>query len=251
MNLKSAVEKNWSYEAEQYSKNVKIELESSLPEQWISLIEKYINQTNYKNILDIGTGPGFFPIILSKHGYTVTGIDCTPAMLEEAKKNLQMYNVSAELFHASGEQLPFTNESFDCVISRNVTWTLLDTKQSYQEWLRVLRPGGKILIFDANWNLKYHDPELMKHYQQAKKDFRDIFGEDYSVIHDLSEEAENYRKNMPMSKVKRPQWDFNILSDLDVKSICCETDVSNLIWGKKKQIAYRATPMFFIVAEKK
>ena len=48
MNLKSAVEKNWSYEAEQYSKNVKIELESSLPEQWISLIEKYINQTNYK-----------------------------------------------------------------------------------------------------------------------------------------------------------------------------------------------------------
>lgn len=251
MNLKSAVEKNFSYEAEQYSENVKIELESNLPAQWISLIQKYIPHTDYENILDIGTGPDFFPIILSKHGYTVTGIDCTPAMLEEAKKNLQMYDVSADLLHASGELLPFADNSFDCVISRNVTWTLLDTKQSYKEWLRVLRPGGKILIFDANWNLKHHDSELMKQYQQARKDFRDIFGEDYSVIHDLSEEAENYRKNMPMSKVKRPQWDFNALFDLGAKSICCETDVSNLIWGKKKQIAYCATPMFLMVAEKR
>ena len=29
----------------------------------------------------------------------------------------------------------------------NVTWTLMDTKQSYQEWLRVLRPGGKNINF--------------------------------------------------------------------------------------------------------
>ena len=251
MNLKSAVEKNWSCEAQQYSENVKIELESNLPNQWISLIEKYVPRTDYKNVLDIGTGPGFFPIILSKCGYTVTGIDCTPAMLDEAKKNLQLYNVSANILHASGESLPFDDNSFDCSISRNVTWTLLDTKQSYQEWLRVLRPGGKILIFDANWNLKYHDQEVMKQYQQATKDFRDIFGEDYSVIHDLSEEAENYRRNMPMSKVKRPQWDFNTLFDLGAKSICCETDVSDLIWGEKKQIAYRATPMFLMVAEKR
>ena len=78
-------------------------------------------------------------------------------LLDEAKKNLQLYNVSANILHASGESLPFDDNSFDCIISRNVTWTLLDTKQSYQEWLRVLRPGGKILIFDANWNLKYHD----------------------------------------------------------------------------------------------
>ena len=91
MNLKSAVEKNWSCEAQQYSENVKIELESNLPNQWISLIEKYVPRTDYKNVLDIGTGPGFFPIILSKCGYTVTGIDCTPAMLDEAKKNLQLY----------------------------------------------------------------------------------------------------------------------------------------------------------------
>ena len=65
------------------------------------------------------------------------------------------YNVSANILHASGESLPFDDNSFDCIISRNVTWTLLDTKQSYQEWLRVLRPGGKILIFDANWKDVY------------------------------------------------------------------------------------------------
>ena len=47
MNLKSAVEKNWSCEAQQYSENVKIELESNLPNQWISLIEKYVPRTDY------------------------------------------------------------------------------------------------------------------------------------------------------------------------------------------------------------
>ena len=45
--------------------------------------------------------------------------------------------------------------------------------------------------------------------------------------------------------------DFNTLFDLGAKSICCETDVSDLIWGEKKQIAYRATPMFLMVAEKR
>lgn len=45
------------------------------------------NRTNetYK-ILDIGTGPGFFSIILAEAGYQVTAVDYTEAMLEEAKK---------------------------------------------------------------------------------------------------------------------------------------------------------------------
>ncbi len=130
-------------------------------------------------------------------------------MLDEAKK-IWLYNVSANILHASGESLPFDDNSFDCIISRNVTWTLLDTKQSYPRNGCVFASGRKNINFDANWNLKYHDQEVMKQYQQATKDFRDIFGEDYSVIHDLSEEAENYRRNMPMSKVKQPQWDLTL-----------------------------------------
>ena len=82
MNLKSAVEKNWSCEAQQYSENVKIELESNLPNQWISLIEKYVPRTDYKNVLDIGTGPGFFPVILAEAGYYVTAVDYTQEMLD-------------------------------------------------------------------------------------------------------------------------------------------------------------------------
>ncbi len=42
-------------------------------------------------ILDIGTGPGFFLMILSEAGYTVTAVDYTEEMLEKAKENLGKY----------------------------------------------------------------------------------------------------------------------------------------------------------------
>ena len=42
-------------------------------------------------ILDIGTGPGFFPMILSEAGYTVAAVDYTEEMLEKAKENLGKY----------------------------------------------------------------------------------------------------------------------------------------------------------------
>ena len=38
-------------------------------------------------ILDIGTGPGFFPVILAEAGYQVTAVDYTQEMLDTAKKN--------------------------------------------------------------------------------------------------------------------------------------------------------------------
>ena len=42
---------------------------------------------DHLRILDIGTGPGFFPMILAEAGYHVTAIDYTPGMLEKAAEN--------------------------------------------------------------------------------------------------------------------------------------------------------------------
>ena len=45
------------------------------------------------------------------------------------------------------------DNTFDMIVSRNVTWNLEHPDRAYYEWMRVLKPGGVLLNFDANW---YH-----------------------------------------------------------------------------------------------
>ena len=123
-------------------------------------------------VLDIGTGPGFFPIIMSKLGHRVTGVDSSVTMLDEAKENLKRNNVEATLMCESADDLPFEAESFDCVINRNVAWTLSNPEKSYLEWLRVLKKGGKLIIFDANWNYQYFDEKVMEEYKKNAAEYR-------------------------------------------------------------------------------
>ncbi|SPZ01220.1 methyltransferase [Proteus mirabilis] len=57
------------------------------------------------------------------------------------------------------QDLPFGDEQFDLVVSRNVTWNLKSPCEAYQEWFRVLKPGGSLINFDANWYLHLFDDE--------------------------------------------------------------------------------------------
>ena len=51
----------------------------------------------------------------------------------------------------TADALDFEDGLFDVVVSRNVTWNLPEPERGYAEWARVLRPGGLIINFDANW----------------------------------------------------------------------------------------------------
>lgn len=51
---------------------------------------------------------------------------------------------------------------FDVIISRNVTWTMEHPEEVYTQFKRVLKPGGRLPIYDANWHMHYYDDEMMK-----------------------------------------------------------------------------------------
>ena len=102
-------------------------------------------------ILDIGTGPGFFPVILAEAGYKVTAVDYTQEMLDTAKRNAGILCERISFYQMDAQNLEFEDDVFDVVISRNLTWNLKDPKRAYEEWCRVLKPGGSLLNFDANW----------------------------------------------------------------------------------------------------
>ena len=64
------------------------ELAGSQREAWLHVLEEQFPEKKKEEmkILDIGTGPGFFPMILSEAGYTVAAVDYTEERLEKAKE---------------------------------------------------------------------------------------------------------------------------------------------------------------------
>lgn len=250
MELAEKVIDNWIKEAGDYGANVRKELLSETPVNWVNVINEYISSDRTLDFLDVGTGPGFFPIILSREGHRVTGIDCTQAMLDEAVANAEDYGVSPVFIKADAQMLPFDDNSFDCVISRNVAWTLVHPVESYAEWLRVLKPGGKLLIFDANWNHRYHDDELMKRHKDDIDNYVKRFNSGKHISHELTKEGEDFRRDVPLSKVVRPRWDLAFFSQQDVKKITCDLKVYEKVWNEERKTAYASTPMFLIVIEK-
>ena len=93
-------------------------------------------------ILDVGCGTGFFTILLAKQGHQVTGTDLTPDMVANSRILAKEEQVNCNFEIMDAEHLSFADNSFDVVISRNLTWTLPEAAQAYKEWTRVLKPGG-------------------------------------------------------------------------------------------------------------
>ena len=127
----------WTGRAEGYSAVNQEELRTSQREVWRRELKSHI-QRQFPNrdaasirVLEIGTGPGFFAILLSELGYDVTAVDLTPAMLEEAKKNAGALAEKITFLEMNAEALDFADHSFDVILSRNLTWNLPHPEAAY------------------------------------------------------------------------------------------------------------------------
>jgi ubiquinone/menaquinone biosynthesis C-methylase UbiE len=239
--------KNWTDSSNNYSNIIKEELNSFKKKAWTDIILNNAGKNTKMDILDVGTGPGFFTIIMSQVGNNVTAIDCTEAMINEARANAKSEGVTASFRVSDGQNLEFDDESFNLIISRNVAWTLIDAEKAYSEWKRVLKPDGKIIMFDANWNIRLFNEAYMEKYMEDQKEYVRLFGEEPPQY---TAEMIDFRKSMPMCQRIRPQWDFNKLLELGYKKIYCETDIGDRVYNEKERVINRSTPMFMLVVEK-
>jgi ubiquinone/menaquinone biosynthesis C-methylase UbiE len=99
--------------------------------------------------LDLGSGTGFLSLELASRGHRVTGVDFAPAMIALAERKAAERGLSVRFEQADAEQLPFAPASFDLAISRHVLWTLPHPEAAIDEWIRVLRPGGRLVVVDG------------------------------------------------------------------------------------------------------
>jgi len=248
--LQSLVEKKWEGRASSYCEAITEELNSFRRAAWLELIRGAVPAGDQPpNVLDVGTGPGFFAIILAGIGWRVRAVDCSSEMIRHARGNAEHHRVSPEFQVMDSHCLNYPDDSFDLLLSRNVTWSLRDPEAAYREWRRVLRPGGRLLIFDSNWYRHKFDPEARRLKEADEGEAFTRFG--FQPFQEPDPElAEAIYSHLPLGRHLRPDWDLEKLAALGFRELSVEADLSERIWDEKERLIYRSTPMFMIKAVK-
>jgi ubiquinone/menaquinone biosynthesis C-methylase UbiE len=103
----------------------------------------------FADALEIGSGTGYFSLNLMQAGIIgrATCLDISPGMLETLERNAERLGLEVATVATDAEHLPFADASFDLVLGHAVLHHLPDLDQAFDEFRRVLRPGG--LVFFA------------------------------------------------------------------------------------------------------
>jgi ubiquinone/menaquinone biosynthesis C-methylase UbiE len=103
-------------------------------------------------VLDVGTGPGTLVRELARQlpGLQVYGIDLSEDMIGLARSHARRENLEERVQFASGDvaHLPYPDQSFDVVVSTISMHHWAELEQPLCELYRVLRPGGRVWIYD-------------------------------------------------------------------------------------------------------
>lgn len=101
-------------------------------------------------VLDLGCGPGGFTAVLAETAREVVGLDVSPAWVETARRTLEERGLPGTAVTGSGSALPFPDGAFDVVSLVDVIHHLDEPEGVLREVHRVLRKGGRLLIFEPN-----------------------------------------------------------------------------------------------------
>lgn len=237
-NIKTAVTSYWSKRAGSFSAHKHDEAHSYKADLWRRELTERLPEGDGLRILDVGCGAGFFEMVLAPCGYRVTGIDLTPDMISQAKQLCGRHHAStAEFYVMDAEHPDFPDGFFDAVISRNLTWTLPLPGDAYREWHRVLKPGGVLLNYDAEYAKGFHKYDQKENLAHEKVDDA-LVEECHDIYHMLS-----------VSTLDRPQWDIQILNDIGFREVEADRAAGDRMYAVKDEF-YMPDRMFCIRAVK-
>ena len=238
--IKHRITHYWSHRAEAFQTQRIREFENEKHARWLKEFNRYIPRERKLRVLDLGTGTGFFAFVFAAEGHNVTGIDLTPDMIERAKETVDILGLPASFYVMDAEQPDFEPESFDVLVTRNLTWTLPHLADAYREWYNLLKPDGVLINFDADYYsaLETEEPDELpeNHAHKLVPDY-------------LREENDEITMEVGAYQMPRPQWDVQLLVEAGFERINVDMGVYRRIYREIDEF-YNPTPIFTIAAFK-
>jgi SAM-dependent methyltransferase len=119
-------------------------------------------------VLDVGCGPATDTLPLARRvapGGRVVGVDHDPEMVAEAERRAASAGHGGEVEHrlADACALPFAEGAFDAARCERLFLHLTEPERALAEMVRVVRPGGRVVVLDTDWGTRSVDapePEL-------------------------------------------------------------------------------------------
>lgn len=168
-------------------------------------------------VLDAGCGEGYLCRLLARQGHKMRGIDLNPKLIEAALKEETKKPFGIEYAVGNIKKLPYKDSSFDAVVSNHSINELDDPKKALFEFSRVLKRGGRMILFFLHpcFDLNPEDikEKFPQYYFQKVKIIRECFlvsgirsPSSYSYLHlSLSEWTELIKKaGFSIQGIKEP-----------------------------------------------
>jgi ubiquinone/menaquinone biosynthesis C-methylase UbiE len=102
------------------------------------------------SVLELACGTGEVTRLIHDIGHDVTALDFSEAMLSVARRK-HVGKPRLRFVLADAENTMEPDEAYDAIVCRHLVWTLTQPEQAFQEWHRVLKSGGRLLVFDGDW----------------------------------------------------------------------------------------------------
>ena len=216
--IKHRITHYWSHRAEAFQTQRIREFEDEKHERWLKEFHRYIPQDRPLRVLDLGTGTGFFALVFAAEGHEATGIDLTPDMIDRARQTAEILGLQADFAVMDAEEPDFAPESFDVLVTRNLTWTLPHIEKAYREWYR-----------EEHELPENHAHKLVPEYMKAENEA-------------ITMEVGAYHG-------PRPQWDVQLLIEAGFDRVSVDMGAYRRIYAEIDEF-FNPTPIFCLAAYK-
>lgn len=150
--LRDEIKAYWSARAETFDTQPGHEIFSEEERRaWHDLIVRHLGDGDGRRALDLASGTGVVSHLLDDVGFKVTGMDWAEPMLERARAKARSRGRTITFVMGDAENTMEPDSTYDVISNRHLVWTLVDPKAAFAEWLRVLKPGGKLLVVDGDF----------------------------------------------------------------------------------------------------